>query len=152
MRKHIFVIIVALGIAGIFNVGQTHAQVQSIRVDVPFAFTANNKTLPAGTYTLNPQSNGRAVWRIQSSDPEPGSAFLIAMSVSGNLPSEIIKVTFRRYGDQHFLVGFNTPSYQVDLPKSRSEKYFVRTGNALSEYEVVTIQTKQILTGGNDEK
>ena len=67
MKTQIFAFILALGISIGFNPRQTYAQSTNVfRIEVPFAFSANNITLPAGTYIVNPASDSRLMWRIQS--------------------------------------------------------------------------------------
>jgi hypothetical protein len=119
MKKHLFALMLALGVALGANVDQTHAQTSTIRVEIPFAFTANSKTLPAGTYRITPVTDNRTVWRIQGEDPGEfvSVAALAAVRGSGDL-----QVTFHRYGDKHFLAGFKTPLYEVGLPASRAER------------------------------
>ena len=72
MKKQIIAVIFALGIAGVINASQTFAQSNHlIRIDVPFAFSANNETLPAGTYVVKPARDDRVMRTIQdNSDKE----------------------------------------------------------------------------------
>lgn len=120
MKKHLFALILALGLGLGADVDQTHAQTGlTIRVEIPFAFTANRKTLPAGTYRITPVGDNRTVWRIQGDEP---GEFVSVTTVGAVRGSGDLNVTFHRYGDKHFLAGFKTPLYEVDLPVSRAEK------------------------------
>ena len=140
MKKRTFAVIFALFISIVINAGQTYAQsTPGIRVDVPFDFSANNRTLPAGTYIINSPTDSRLMWRVRSADQKPG-AFLQVSSLTGVQESDNSRLTFRRYGDRYFLISFKTSSYQVDLPTSRSEKEFRRTWDDLAKHDVVTIE------------
>jgi hypothetical protein len=120
MKKHLFALILALGVGLGVNVDQTQAQNSlTIRVEVPFAFTANRKTLPAGTYRITPVSDNRSVWRIHGENP---GEFISVNALTTVGRSGDLHVTFHRYGEQHFLAGFKTPLYEVDLPASRAER------------------------------
>lgn len=122
MGRKIFVAsVVAIAISVVINVTPTYAQTsQAIRVDVPFAFTANNKTFPAGTYIISPATDNRVMWTIQNAYQKPG-ALLMARSVDGTIRSGNVQLTFRRIGDRNFLISFNTSAYLVELPTSGSE-------------------------------
>lgn len=68
-----------------------------VTVEIPFAFTAASKTLPAGHYALT--GGGAGVFRIAG----PESMMVIANSAHENKPADATKVVFHRYGDQYFL-------------------------------------------------
>lgn len=126
MKKHIFAFIFAIGILASVNVGHAYAQSLAFRVEVPFEFNASNKTLPAGTYIVRPVTSDRRVWDLQSVDNSP-NIFLLSGSLSNARGSEDVGLTFRRYGSQHFLIGFRSNIYEVGLPTSSSEKGLRRT-------------------------
>ena len=131
-----------LGMAVVINVGQAYAQTSlTIRVDVPFAFTANNRTLPAGIYRVSPATDSRTVWTIDSEDRTRGRAFLLAKTLSSGKRSNPLQLTFHRYGEVSFLVGFNAPSYEVDLPTSKGEKALRRVGTMAAIKTVSIIDT-----------
>jgi hypothetical protein len=132
MKRRIFAFIFAIGLSVSINAGQASAQSGAFRVDVPFAFTANNKTLPAGTYIVGPASNSRFVWRLRSAQDEP-EIFLLARSLSSPDKVGDVRLTFRRYGDRNFLIGFRSFSYQIALPTSASERDVRRTWNDVAK-------------------
>lgn len=139
MKKHIFAIIFAIGLSVSINASQTFAQSGAFRIDVPFAFTANNKTLPAGTYIVRPASDSRIMWTLQSAHEKPG-VFLMAGSLSSPSQDGDVRLTFRRYGERNFLIGFKSSSYQVALTKSASEKDFQRTWNDVAQSDSVVVE------------
>ena len=136
-----FSIAVFAGVSASTSWGQTS---QSIQVEVPFAFTVNNKIHPAGRYQIEPASGGRALWRIRGSRKQRDE-FLMAASLSGTAKGDL-RVTFHRYKDKQFLAGFTTPSYDVSLPASHSEKALRLAMEATVPTEVINLQT---VTGGS---
>lgn len=74
------------------------------RFDVPFEFSVNGKTLPAGKYTVGVDAVDGAV-QIQSDGNAGGKRkSLLAMTLpAGNAAGDQPKLTFHRYGNQYFL-------------------------------------------------
>ena len=139
MKKHISAIIFAIGLSVSIIAGQASAQSLTFRVDVPFAFTANDKTLPAGTYIVSPANDSRRAWRLQNAHDKP-DIFLLAGSLSSSDKIGDVRLTFRRYGDRNFLVGFRSFSYQIALPISASEKEVRRARNNVAKTEAETVE------------
>jgi len=134
MKKQIFAIIFAIGILGAVSAGKTYAQSQAFKIEVPFEFTANNKTLPAGTYVVGPASDSRIVWKLQDAHQKP-EAFLLAAGFGSNDTGNV-GLTFRRYGDRNFLIGFKSFSYQMKLQTSASEKDYKRTWSGIAKNDL----------------
>ncbi len=88
---------------------------------------------------IEPTGNNRAMWRIRGSRGEPGE-FLLALILEGSSHGNL-RLTFHRYGETNFLVGFKTPSYEVVLPASKSEKNLRLVSGPLADMEVVEIET-----------
>jgi hypothetical protein len=107
---------------------------QTIQAEVPFAFTANGKTLPAGTYRVGSVTDNRTVWRVQGAGSDTDQ-FLLALNLSGSSKGDL-KLIFHRYGDRNFLAGFNTGSYQVELPASKAEKELKSASRPMARIEV----------------
>ena len=134
MKKHLFALILALGLGLGINVDQSYAQTSlTIRVEIPFAFTANRKTLPAGTYRITPVSDNRSVWRIHGED---SGEFISVNALTAVERSGDLRVTFHRYGEMHFLAGFTTPLYEIDLPASRAEKTLLAAGHTFATTDI----------------
>lgn len=139
MKKQLIAAVFALAIALVINAGETSAQSQALRVDVPFDFSANNKTLPAGTYVVYPATDNRVMWRIQGADQTHATLVLGTRSPAEGQGNT--RISFRRYGDRYFLTGFKTPVNQIELPMSGSEKDFRQSaGTTLTK--LVTLETK----------
>jgi len=109
-------------------VSTTKTSAQSVNqqfiAEIPFSFTVENDTLPAGTYRLvvvNPSSDQKVV-RI--SNVEGNRNLMVRMSTviaSENADSRLV---FRRYGDHHFLAQAwaGGDSYGLETRKSKSER------------------------------
>ena len=139
MQKRLFALMFALVITAAIYASPLYAQVsQSIGVTIPFAFSANGKALPAGTYRIEPVSTNRDLWGIRSLD-DTSRGFLLAMSRTGSSDGETV-VIFHRYGNANFLAGFKTSSYEVALPASAAEKT-LRRSDSLSRMEVIEVDT-----------
>ena len=148
MKKQLFAVTFALAISLFVSAGETCAQSEAFRFHVPFDFSANNKTLPAGTYTVNPATDSRMVWRVQGASNKP-VAILMAGHLTGADESNL-GLRFRRFGDQYFLIGFKTHSFQIAMPTSGVEKN-LRAANKLAKSDVVIVETKKS-NGGDDGK
>lgn len=139
MKRHLSLTIAIIITGAVFAVSaaaQTSAP-QRMRANIPFAFSAGEKTLPAGVYTLsvvNPNSDRQAL-QIRSQDGH-FSAIIQTSVVSGQAVADhdAAKVVFRRYGDQYFFAQIDVAGDATTLValKSRSErsarKALARTG------------------------
>lgn len=96
----------------------------SIRVNVPFDFTADHSILPAGKYTIQSAGvNFNGVIRL-TSDDDKATVFLLTHSAQSIQSRDETVVIFHRYGDQYFLfqvwaVGDTIGS---EIPKSSLER------------------------------
>jgi hypothetical protein len=99
----------------------------SIRVDVPFEFSAGHSVFPAGKYTIRPagvNTNG-VIW-ITSEDGKAG--LLLTNSAESVQPKNETALIFHRYGDQYFLfqVWVVGDTLGREIPKSSMERQAVR--------------------------
>ena len=123
MKKQLFTFVAAMGLALLLNAGTLAQEAVTIRAEIPFEFSINNKTLPAGTYRIGPASTDtRALWTIGDTSDGPGQFLLAGIVSSRNFESGDLKLMFHRYGEKNFLVGFETQSYEIGLPTSKAEK------------------------------
>ena len=123
MKKQLFTFAAAMGLALLLNAGTFAQKSIVIRAEIPFEFTINNKTLPAGTYRIGPaSSDSRALWSIGDASGEPSMFLLAGVVSSRNVEGDSLMMTFHRYGEKNFLVGFKTATYEVGLPTSKAEK------------------------------
>src|SRR6188474_1580060 len=100
MKRHLTLTIAIMITGAVFALdarAQT-AGAQTMRANVPFAFTVGEKNLPAGVYTvrvINPHSDRKAL-QIRSDDGRV-SAIVQTLGISGKLGNDA-KLVFRRYG------------------------------------------------------
>jgi hypothetical protein len=127
-------------LATAFAVG-AHAQTtQRLIANIPFAFTANNKTLPAGKYTiavLNPSSDRKAL-QIRSINGR-FSAIVLTNGVIGNV-SDNSKLVFERYDDRYFFAQAQIAGDSTTLAALRSnkeQKHLVATAKKKSVVVIV---------------
>lgn len=107
----------ALLTAALISTG-AHAQAPAFKV--PFDFTVNSKTLPAGTYRVS--YAGVNAILIQSKD---GSLNAMTTTTADDKESRgVAKLIFAKYGNQYFLheVLCSDVAINVEIPKSRREK------------------------------
>ena len=100
----------------------------SIRVDVPFDFTADHSILPAGKYTIRSAGmNSTGVIRVTSEDGKT-SVFLSTHSAQSAQSKDKTVVIFHRYGDQYFLyqIWAIGDSIGSEIPKSSIERQAAR--------------------------
>ena len=99
----------------------------SIRVDVPFDFTAGHSIFPAGKYTIRTVENTNGVIRITSEDGTTSGVLLTNSAESIESKNETALI-FHRYGDQYFLfqVWAVGDTIGLEIPKSSMERQAVR--------------------------
>lgn len=140
MKKQLFAFIFATIMAAVLNAYPAYAQSsQTIKADIPFPFTTNGKTLPAGTYRIEPLGDNRALWKLTGTGHR-ARAFLLALILTGS-SSRDARLTFHQYGERYYLARFNTSSYQVELPASKTEKAMRLAQRPPARIEVIGIST-----------
>jgi hypothetical protein len=80
-------------------------------VNIPFAFSVENHSLPEGKYTIFTVTPERSI-RIVTSDGKH-SAIVNTLPNYANSPSENSRLVFRRYGDEYFLTQVWTTGQDV---------------------------------------
>lgn len=104
-------------------VGSAHTYAQTTEFRVPFQFTVQNKTLPAGTYRVSRVSySAQTVVEIKSLD---GLFSAFSSIYAADIPSPRRgELVFRRYGNQYFLhqVLCRQVALNVQIPRSRLEE------------------------------
>jgi hypothetical protein len=114
---------IALIVAASFvTAGSAMAQDHRAQATVPFNFTVNGNSLPAGTYTVGSQLNTPNV--ITITDREKNVHMLALAMPDPNISSGANKLVFHRYGNQYFLseVRCESASMNVQLSTSKAEK------------------------------
>lgn len=139
MKKQLYAFIFAAIIVTAGSASQARGQIsQTIQADVPFAFATNDKTLPAGTYRIESITDNRGLWRISGTEFR-AQAFLLPVIRTGS-NDDAPRLTFHRYGDRYYLAGFITSSFEVQLPRSKTERAVRQELGPLAKMEVVGIE------------
>lgn len=89
-------------------------------VDVPFSFVAGDRQLPAGRYSVRRARFDSTALIVRNEDG--GEATMVLTNAGG--ASRQMKLTFRQYGDRHFLAGVWLPGANGGraLPESKRER------------------------------
>jgi hypothetical protein len=114
-----------------------------IRVEVPFAFTAGNDTIPAGTYFVNIDDTLRQVLFFSTRSTETHIARLSPSLASRKVSdSEIGTLRFAKYGDHYVLKTVFRPGQTAgnQLPSSARER---ELSQQYGGPEVATVRTLQ---------
>ncbi len=109
-------------IAGLLAVAPAaHAQTAATTVNVPFAFSANNYDLPAGTYQVNVMSDQFLAFRNLTTGKV--HCLMVRPDWSVDAPSQG-RLLFHRYGSHNYLakVSIAGRGGESDLNKSRAER------------------------------
>jgi hypothetical protein len=109
-----------LAIANFAMAGTSFAQSKGVRADVPFEFTAGNQLLPAGSYTIETESEGLIA--IKNHD-KPIEVLTLVHRDGAKAPNGG-RLMFHKYGNQYFLseVLCGWADMNVTVPRSNTEK------------------------------
>src|ERR1700752_3300384 len=98
--------------------GPAAAQAQSVTVNIPFDFSANDQTVPAGTYRISLQAP-RYLSFVDTQSTKKQYLMLVQPTWEQN-GQDGGRLIFRRYGDSNYL-------YQVWMPGHGEGRQFVRS-------------------------
>jgi hypothetical protein len=101
MKKQSFLMAGVLVLSSMAATQVARAQ-EAMLVDIPFAFTAGNATLPAGEYRVQKMDQNSAVLLIHCWDAR-ASAFVITNAAQAKVSQTESKLVFNRYGNRYFL-------------------------------------------------
>ena len=127
MKKRAYTIIAAIALFGGLGTS-ARAQcfgIRSTTANVPFKFTAREKALPAGNYTISCARSNPHLLVIQSAD---GDTSFIAANLTSAPSPQLARLVFRCYGDRYFLaqVWIDGTEDGLVLPKSHAERRLQR--------------------------
>ncbi len=141
MKSKIYGALATLAVA--LTVGVSFAQAQSrVQADVPFAFSLQDRAMPAGNYQIIAQSG--QVLEVRSLDSQRGQLLMKPMSVQAS-NDQSPKLVFHKYGDQYFLsqVWYGDSQYGIGFAESKREKEIKMASNgAPNAPETVIIAMK----------
>ena len=140
MKRNIYGALAMLAAALIFSVPLVQAQ-SRVNADVPFAFSLQDKAMPAGNYQII--ARGQAL-EIRNLDTEHGQLLVKQMSVQST-KYQSPKLVFHKYGDQYFLsqIWYGDSNCGVGFAESKREKEVKMASNGLpSVAETVIVAMK----------
>ena len=101
MKKQSFLMAGVLVLSSMAATQIARAQ-ETMVVDIPFAFTAGNATLPAGEYRVQKMDRNSAVLLIHCWDARASALVITNAAQAKELQTES-KLVFNRYGNRYFL-------------------------------------------------
>ncbi len=101
MKKQSFLMAGVLVLSSMAATQVARAQ-ETMVVDIPFAFTAGNATLPAGEYRVQKMDRNSAVLLIHCWDTRASALVITNAAQAKELQAES-KLVFNRYGNRYFL-------------------------------------------------
>jgi len=103
MKTRAIAVSIVLGLFLLAASAPSQAQ-QPLRVKIPFAFVADNTTLPAGEYMVQPATDGSPALILQRIDGlGNAAAIVLTHSVETNKLKSDSCLVFRVYGEGYFL-------------------------------------------------
>jgi hypothetical protein len=115
---------VFLSVGAVALLGATGLSAQTkATADIPFAFTAQNTTLPAGEYTMSASSTSRDLMLIRTVETNKAILVMAASSESGYRSTrDKSVVVFHRVGDRYFLAAVKTDAVCGKVAPSKLER------------------------------
>ena len=103
--------------------GSAIGQTLHVRSNVPFNFSAGNKSFPAGTYSVGTISSDAKILLLQAGDGN-ASVMVGNNAVEASKGADKTKLVFNRYRDQYFLseIWVQGATRGHHLPKTSREK------------------------------
>jgi hypothetical protein len=122
MKKRILAITSLLVLCSFAATQAAQAQ-EPLTVNIPFAFTAGEKTLPAGEYRVQKMDTNNVVLLIRCMEPK-AAIMVVTNATRSSKQQEQSKLVFNRYNDHYFLsqvwnAGFSSGR---ELLKTQQEK------------------------------
>jgi hypothetical protein len=120
--KHITAL--ALFIAAAFiTAGKAIAQDYAVRATIPFNFTVNGRSLPAGNYTLGSDITSPSILKIRERTQNVHALVMAMPGTTGKRKANVL--VFHKYGNQYFLseIRSEDSAINVHLATSKQEKW-----------------------------
>jgi len=112
------ILILLVGLLALCTVTKAEGR-DAIKLAVPFEFVVDGETLPAGTYTLRRLGDDKFEGLILRNETTGTSVFVHPIEIE-NASSDMPRVSFERFGEEHFLSKIQT-SHDVYEIVARSE-------------------------------
>jgi hypothetical protein len=126
--KTLKTMILSVGAVALLGASGLYAQTKATAT-IPFEFTVQNTTLPAGDYTMSPASPSHQLMLIQNTETRKG-AMVLAPSGSSEYKGAPDKnvVVFHRIGDRYFLAEVKTDGVRCHVSPSKLERELASEG------------------------
>jgi hypothetical protein len=135
LRSYLVAALVVVALLGVTAIPASAQLVGPMTVEVPFAFVAGKKVLPAGTYVISPSTRSTVLVRTPR-----GEHASIVTTMASDAKSALgrSEVLFKRYGDTYYLseVRPAASSEYRQVARTRDE---VRLAKLTSKPDVVTL-------------
>ncbi len=133
--------VVILG-AGAFVTNVRAQTARVFEIQVPFDFVVKDRTYEAGRYRVGRLNEANPDTLVLKNANDKKSLILQTQRLNSGAPTELSKLTFRRYGEMYFLdsIRASGESYESRLPSGRSERK--RRDATLLLAEIVSITEK----------
>lgn len=134
MKKQALSVFAMLAVTAVIGVGSVYAQCTSGVARIPFDFKVLDKTLPAGTYSM--QTIAQQACLVRNDDGRQSALTLVTTTAQSN--EEGSKWVFHRYGNRYFLAKIVVNGTTAELPTSKLEREMARLGTN-REYAYVPV-------------
>jgi hypothetical protein len=126
--KTLKTIILSAGAVALLGASGLYAQTTAT-ADIPFEFTAQNTTLPAGEYTMSSASTTHGVMLIRNVETRKAILVLASSSASGYRGTgDKNVVVFHKLGDRYFLADVKTDAVCGHVGPSKLERELASEG------------------------
>lgn len=124
--------------AAVLGTAALHAQTRAV-ADVPFDFTVQSVTMPAGEYALQPLSAASGVIRIMNLETRRSVMVLASSTLSTHRGKDTDsgKLIFHRYGDRYFFSEVWTPGGPQGRTAPSKEERAIQAG--LAERQIASV-------------
>ena len=127
--KTLKTMILSLGAVALWGASGLYAQSKAT-ADIPFDFTVQNTTLPAGHYTMSATSTSRDLLLIRNVEAHKAVLVLASSSESGYRRTQDKNVVvFHKVGDRYFLADVKTDAVCGKVTPSKLEREIASEGS-----------------------
>jgi hypothetical protein len=125
--KTLKTMILSVGAVALLGASGLHAQTVAT-ANIPFEFTAQNTTLPAGEYTMSKTSTSHDVMLIRNVETRK-AILLLAPDGAYKGAQDKGVVVFHRIGDRYFLAEVKTDGVRGRVAPSKLERELASEGS-----------------------
>jgi hypothetical protein len=129
--------ILSVSAVAVWGTGGLYAQTKAT-ADIPFEFTVQNTTLPAGSYTLSAQSTGHDLMVIRNVETRKAILVLAPSGESGYRSTRDKDVVrFHQVGGRYFLAEVKTGAVCGRVAPSKLERELSSNGSGQTMASVI---------------